>query len=601
MNYTKKFIIIFASLVLPFLGLAQQTAETTQADTQQTEPAVKTQPAAEPQAKETAPEPKLPGRVYVSPDGKIFIKGKTPVYLRLTTSPEDGAPSYILKNKSSTDANLAPSPFEFEGHGKHSIVHPNDHRAPQKDKDDHIFPVNDDGKSPRSKVSVTKAPWVYNGNVNIYGKPVKISLDFTDKDSGVFAGYYALNSDEFSTYTDPIALEMEMDYTLTYYALDNVGNKSKQRVRYYALDFTPPETVYKVLGPHIIVVDEDVLSPRSRLSLKARDLKAGVKNIRYRFKGKKGVYQKTPLTMKGLKDGPHNLVYGAEDRVKNAETNKTFRFYLDSMAPAVYHKYIGDQFRKDKTTYVSDRTNVALSASDNKAGVKRIRYSVNSKGIQTYSDPFRFPRRNGKATFSYKASDKVLNLSPTTAKSVVVDISPPKVKLKFKGEHYFSRKTHYIRLGTTVTLSTTDNLSGIQSVGYTLDQNPTVFDGKPFQVVGEGPHTLVFSAKDNVNNERPEKTATLFVDEKAPEIYHHFSVNPTLPEQQVYPLKSLLYLAATDKRAGIRNIYYSINGSKEKKYKKPLSFKKRRDYLVKIRSIDNVGNISTSEVEFKIK
>ena len=112
---------------------------------------------------------------------------------------------------------------------------------------------------------------------------------------------------------------------------------------------------------------------------------------------------------------------------------------------------------------------------------------------------------------------------------------------------------------------------------------------------------MTYRAIDNVNNDTGENAVTLYVDEKSPEIFQHFSVNPTVADQQIYPLKSLLYLAATDKQAGIRNIYYSINGSKEIKFRKPLSFKKKQFYDIEIKAIDNVGNTSFSNVSFEIQ
>ncbi len=545
-----------------------------------------------------------PSPVYVDKEGRIFVKSKQPIFLRLSTSTDEKAPSYLMKNEASMGSGEV-KPFQFEGHGKHSIKHMADHRIPQKRKENHLFYVYDDGKSPRTKVSVTKAPWVYNGNVNIYGKPVTITLQTTDESSGVFGTFYGLNSDQFSKYGQPIQLVEEMDYKLVFYALDNVGNKSKERTRLYALDFTPPETSYKIIGGHVVVEGEDILSPRSKVSLKSRDAKAGVKQIRYRFKGEKGVYKNQPLNMSGLKDGVHSLIYAAEDRVGNAEDNKTFTFYLDSIPPEVSYNLLGDQYVKGNTTFVSGYTVVELTALDNKAGVRRIRYYFPNRVAKTYESPFGFPWKNGEFNFSYASSDKVLNVSQTVKKKVVVDISPPEVTPKFTGEHYFSRKTHYVRLATMISLPGSDNLSGVKGVSYMIDADPetesVISYSEPFSLTSEGGHTLSYFAVDNVNNESDLSVINLYVDEKAPEIFYHFSVNPTVPEESIYPRKSLLYLAATDKQSGIRDIYYSINDGKEMKYKKPLSFQKSTDYVVKIRVIDNVGNVSHDQVDFTIQ
>lgn len=544
-----------------------------------------------------------PKPIYRSPEGELYVKSDQPIYLRLSLSPEDSAKSYLLKNDSGKSLENQ-EPFHFEGHGKHTIQHKADHRIPQKNRDLHVFYVHDDGRSPRIKVSVTKAPWVYNGNVNIYGKPVKITFDAKDSDSGVYATYFSLNKETFNIYKTPIALEEEADYTLKFYSVDNVGNESRQRMRLYSLDFTPPITKHTIHGGHINLAGEEILSPNAKITLRSKDYKAGVKQTRYRFKGKRGIYEKTPLTMEGLNDGVHSLIYAAEDRVKNEEANTTFTFYLDSVPPIVTDELIGDQYQKDDKTYVSGRTTVELKATDNKAGVKQIRYFLPKRKAKTYDYPFSFPKQNGTTPYSYLALDNVKNVSESVNKSVIMDISPPKVNPKFIGEHYFSRKTHYVRLSTKISLPTTDNLSGVKSVSYQLDATSDLADVtphlEPFSLLTEGQHELGYTASDNVNNKSDLEKLTLFVDERSPEIYHHFSVNPTVPAEDVYPLKTLLYLAATDKEAGIREIYYSINGGKEIRYKRPLSFKTRRDYSIAIRVVDNVGNTSTSTVMFTI-
>lgn len=545
-----------------------------------------------------------PKPVYINQEGKIYVKSNLPLFLRLTSSTDENAQSFLLRSEASPKSGDA-LPFMFEGHGRHSIRHMADHRIPQKRQEDHLFYVFDDGKPPRVKISVSKAPWVTNGSTNIYGKPVTIVLTAIDEDSGAFGSFVAINSDPFTGYQQPIQLIQEQDYALKYYALDNVGNQSQERTRLYALDFTPPSSAHQVQGSFITINNELILSPKSKVTLESHDTKAGVKEIRYRFKGSKGVYDAKPLTMDGLKDGVHTLIYAAEDRVENTESNRTISFYLDSIPPTVTYTLLGDQYVKNKTVYVSGFTTAELTATDNKARVKQISYYFPNNEEKQYTSPFGFPKRNGKFEFSYAADDSVNNTSKKVSRTVVVDITPPKVSPKFTGEHYFSRKIHYVRLTTEIALQTTDNLSGIKSMGYAVDPaseaDPGLVYDKPFRLPSEGSHSLMLEATDNVNNKTEKEKVELFVDEKAPEVYYHFSVNSTVPNENVYPLKTLLYLAATDKESGIRDIYYSINKEKETKYKNPLSFQIRTSYSVAIRAVDNVGNKSTNLVTFTIR
>lgn len=541
-----------------------------------------------------------PGPVYVSPEGKVFVRSNQPIYLKLTVSSDESAKSYFLRNEASKDPNKPIEPFHFEGHGEHTLIHPKDHKNVQKRKGPHLFYVYDDGRSPKSTVSITKAPKAITGKRTVFGKPVTVTLKFVDEDSGLHSAFYQIDSGAEVKYMHPIELTSEKDYDLFFYSFDNVGNKSKTFKNYYALDFTAPITDHILGGPHY----QNILSPKSIIKLKSYDEKAGVDKINFRFKGKKQVYKNIPLNMNGLEDGPHSIVYAAVDRVKNAEKNVTFNFYLDKIPPKTRYFIIGDKYQGKKNLYVSGRTTVDLTATDNKAGVRRIRYYLGKKDRtgKIFDGPFGFPKKNGKTSFSYAASDRVINISKITKKEVVVDISAPKIKPVFKGEHYFSRRIHYIRMMTDISFDIKDNLSGTKSMSYTLDAQLPVNENKPFQILEEGLHEVSYEATDNVNNKTEAKKMSLYVDEKPPRIFHHFSVNQNVPGEEIYPPKVLLYLASTDKESGIRKITYRINDGKSFTYKSAaIPFKKTGSYQVQIESIDNVGNISRKIVNFEVR
>ena len=541
---------------------------------------------------------KSPGPVYISPDGKIYVKHGQPIYLRLATSPDEGAPSYLLRNDVSKNLKKPVVPFLFEGHGEHTLIHPKDHKNIQKRKGAHHFRVYDDAISPQFKISITQAPKAITGKTVVYGKPVTLTLHFTDEDSGLFAAYYSVNDSEYGEYVSPFPFLTEKDYILKFYALDNVGNRSKRQTRYYALDFTAPRTSHEVKGPYV----GNILSPKSTIRLKSFDSKAGVKQIDYWFKGQKGRYKSVPLDMKGLSDGQHKLIYAAIDRVENAEANFEYSFYLDKIPPLVRYSIAGDQHRSENILYVSERSRVVLDAEDNKAGVRRIRYYLAQKNMGIYAEPFPFRPKDGPTTFAYAASDNVINISKITVQNVTVDISAPVIKPVFTGEHYFSRKTHYIRKATKISFSARDNLSGVQSMAYQVDQGLRSEENKKFSIEIEGLHQVRYSAKDNVNNETETMRMNLFVDEAPPEIFHHFSVEKNVPDQEIYPPKMLLFLASTDEQSGVRNITYRINGGTKKKYTSAaLSFNKVGDYIVTVESIDNVGNLVMKSINFQVR
>lgn len=543
------------------------------------------------------------GNIYTAADGEIYVKSRAPVYLRLGIAGGKEESDLTLRSELSKKMTDSLEPFYFEGHGRHSLIHPPAGRKHiHKKRASHLFHVFVDGKGPVIKYSTSKVPKVSGKGSTILGKPAEVSLRFYDKDAGLFGRYVSLNGEGYKSYDGPISLTEERDYILKYYAIDNVNNRSKEYKRTFSLDLTPPESSYAIANIYRTEEDEILLSPKSRISLFSKDLKAGVKRTYYKFGTRTNNYKKgVPIRLSRFSDGPKRLVFFAEDRVGNIEEGKELSFYLDSKAPVVSFSIDGDQHRRKKKLYVSGRARAVLTAKDNKAGVGEIRYYSGKKKGKIYSEPVWVPKRNGKYLFAYSATDKVGNRTKKRYRKVIVDISPPRLKLSFKGSHYYSRKRHYIRKGTKVALLASDKLSGIKSKLYTLDEVYEVAYKKSFSVAEEGEHDLSFYAIDNVNNGAESKEATLFVDEMGPEISTRFSAKPAQSGRNIYPRKTRLYLSATDEGAGLKRIYYRINKGKRRAYKKSIVFSRAGNFRVRILAVDRLGNTSKSETKFRIK
>ncbi|MDT8318552.1 MAG: hypothetical protein RQ824_11280 [bacterium] len=543
------------------------------------------------------------GNIYTSPSGEVYVKSRAPVYLRLGVAGGEEKRDLTLRDELSKKMTDTLKPFYFEGHGRHSLLHPPAGRTYiHKDRDSHIFRVFVDGKGPVIKYSTSSVPKVTIKGSTVLGKPAQVSLKYYDKDAGVFGRYVSLNGERYRVYDGPVSLTEERDYLLKYYAIDNVNNRSKEYERTFSLDFTPPESSYAIANIYRSEEAEIILSPRSRITLFSEDLKAGLKRIYYKFGARLNTYkQGVPIRLSKFSDGPKRLVFFAEDRVGNIEDGRELSFYLDSKAPVVSFSIDGDQHLRKKKLYVSGRARAVLTAEDNKSGVGEVRYYGGKKKGKIYSEPVWIPKRNGKYLFAYSATDKVGNSTEKRYKKIIVDVSPPKLNISFEGPHYYGRKTHYIRKGTKVALLASDNLSGIKSKLYTLDEVYEVAYKKSFSIDEEGAHALSFYAIDNVNNGADSKEATLFVDEKGPEISTRFSLESIQSGREVYPRKSKLYLSATDEGVGQKAIYYRINKGKRRLYKRSLVFNKAGNYRVSILAVDKLGNTSESEIKFRIK
>lgn len=538
-------------------------------------------------------------RVHVDASGKIFAWDNVKFYLRISTSPEEEG-TILLGKKRTGSVEEEATPLEMKGHGKHTITSQKKGKSSNRVSAGSGFPIYVDGKPPLVNASVSKAPSKQQDNVTVYGKPVQVSLNFEDRDSGIHSRYFAMGEEQPLPYEAPIELNDEGDYLLKFYAFDNVGNKSAVVNKRYALDFTPPATEYKFLGHHV----GTIVSYKSRIKLVSSDSRAGVKTILYRLKGNRSTYRSS-LSLRDLQEGEHTITYSAIDHVGNAEENKDQTFYVDRTPPTVSYSIQGeDTYKRGNKTYISGRSRFALSATDDKAGVAGIRYYLKLGKGEIYNKPFALPNRNGHAHFTYTATDKVDNTGPIVRQDFIVDVTPPKMWMSTKGERFFSRITHYIRKDTKISFHKKDNLSGIKRFSYTLDKGDELEYTGSFTIEDEGEHEIITTTVDRVNNVKTH-LLQFNVDETKPELFPRFSVSPTENEEEgqpeIYPLHTKLYLAATDQQSGIRSIRYRINGGQTKNYKSALAFTKLGQHKVNISATDNVGNVSKQQLEFIIQ
>ncbi|MCC5916981.1 MAG: hypothetical protein JJU02_06600, partial [Cryomorphaceae bacterium] len=259
--------------------------------------------------------------------------------------------------------------------------------------------------------------------------------------------------------------------------------------------------------------------------------------------------------------------------------------------------------------YISPRTTMKLSATDNKAGVRSINYNIDGGSRQTFGQNFNMPDSYGLHTVRYDATDNVENRATGKTFTVFMDNKAPQTRIQYANPQFFDRDTLFITSNTPVTLPRSDAGSGIQKTEYSIDDGAKKAYA-PFTVPGEGYHTITFFSTDNVNNVEKEKTSNVFVDNTPPEIFVNFSIK-SIGEHKglpVYPNYVRMYIAATDKHTGTKIIKYSVNGAPMVEYSSPRTldaserniFSKNKKYSVKVIASDKLGNETEKVVEFYV-
>ncbi|MDY8134256.1 OmpL47-type beta-barrel domain-containing protein [Aquimarina sp. 2201CG5-10] len=539
---------------------------------------------------------------YVDKQGSYYVQVDLPIYVFISTNTDPKDAHKLKSEKTPEYAN----PMYLDGHGTHFIKHTDNVKPiPEKDVS---FEVHADGIAPISSLVFGNSTSYTNNTTKFYGPGLTIEMTCTDEMSGIQNQYISIDKGDYKEYSQAEKISKEGKHNILAYAVDNVGNIEKSLSKEFILDITAPKTNITYEGPKTNINNELVVGPKGKYILSTQDNLSGVKKTYYTYDNTETpiLYNGDPLYIKSFKEGTHSIGYYAIDHVKNQESKQSSSFFLDKTAPNITLKIKEDSYQRGSTTYVSDRTKLVLSATDNKAGVKEIHYSYGDGTYTKYEKEISFTRNTKIYTYGI---DKVGNIGKKQSNQILyhLDNTSPSVSHKYIGPKFFTRDTTFIREVTKIKLTGQDQESRLKEITYSMDQSNTTTYSSPFTVAKTGIHTIKYTGKDNVNNTK-SKDFFFFVDNEAPKLHIHFGSEPLgfkkirEKEIKIYSKHSKLYLAGTDNAVGTDKIYYSINNGTESLYVNPIkNFITGKNYTIKVRAIDYLGNQSSSTIEFSVE
>lgn len=548
-------------------------------------------------------------KIYRSPEGKLYINKDLPIYFRIATSGNDDAETFLLNPAEDSKKYANPMYLDTEGY--------NTFRSPYKvdtvtkktvyPLEDVIYELYSDSKAPATKFSFDNKKFYKSENVYYFGEVITLKFDATDAISGVEQTYYSINGVAFSKLTEDIKLDKEILYDIKYYSVDYVGNAEDVKEIKVKIDLTKPTTKLSVDTD----LHNNIISPRSKIVLDAKDENSKVNKTVFSINDGTWYNYNQPVVISGLKEGDHKISYYSLDNAGNQEEIKEYAFYLDKSAPMIVDELIGNTFVANGREYSSGRSKVKLTAMDNKAGVREIRYSINDGEFVEYTKPF-YLNQSGKLKIQTFVTDNVNNQNISTImtnKSNIsyVDLSGPSLGHSFIGQSFTSKDTVFITKDTKISLAAKDDASGYKNMEYSIDNGDVLNYEKPFTIGKEGIHTISYTGYDYVDNSSTNSIICV-EDNIGPEIYYRFSILANKTKQidgkiyEVFPSHVVLFLSSTDLSVGFEKILYSVNGAPYKAYTSLIKdFIKGKTYSIKIQSIDKLGNLSEKTVEFYIE
>ena len=545
-------------------------------------------------------------KVYISPEGRLYICKELPVYLWLSTSGEKSCEKYLLKSETSPQYS---NPMYFDTEGWNTVRSPSAVDTTTKiavyPLQDIIFEVYADSKAPVTKIDFGGAYLFKKGGKNYAKTGIIMNFKSFDALSGIEGIYISINKEPYKKFSDEIVLNEKKEYFIKYYGVDNVGNVETVKEITVVTDNSTPKSTLS-FGADVY---NDIFSARSSIEIKAED-ENGIQKIIYQIDDGQKITYKSPIKLALYSQGEHGLKYYSIDNVNNEESVSEYKFYIDKTPPTIVEEIMGNSFISNGAEYSSGRTKFKLTTFDNKAGVKEVYYSINGAEYQKYDKPFYLDNTSGNIRIKTYAVDNVNNKSVDDSESNTkvdipyIDLSGPALDHTFIGPMFISRDTVFISCKSKIKLFGKDPESGIGKIEYKINNVDMIEYKEPFSIDTEGLHTIFFTGTDNVNNKNQSEFVVI-VDKNGPEIYSRFSVVSVSKKEyegqkiDIYPEHLVVFLSSTDYFCGYEKMFYSINGQPEILYSGLINnFAKGKDYIIKVRALDKLGNETNEDFIF---
>ncbi|MDA3899468.1 MAG: hypothetical protein PF637_03000 [Spirochaetes bacterium] len=175
--------------------------------------------------------------------------------------------------------------------------------------------------------------------------------------------------------------------------------------------------------------------------------------------------------------------------------------------------------------------------------------------------------------------------------------SAPTTTTASKGKTYFDGVNTYANSMVMFKLDTSDNFMS-DKIMYTIDDIGETEYASPFSIADEGRHNIKYWGVDKIGNIENPQVFSIFIDNTAPETV-------VTTDEPVWEVAGKYYISETnsvsitgrDTMSGLNNIQYALDGMSYTGYSTSFKFTTEGDVDFRIRSEDNVGNVTD---EFRV-
>ncbi len=195
---------------------------------------------------------------------------------------------------------------------------------------------------------------------------------------------------------------------------------------------------------------------------------------------------------------------------------------------------------------------VTLVASDNLSGVASTFYSINGEPAQTYTSTFSITG-DGVYTIEFWSVDAAGNTETHQTRTVRIDSTAPVTEASVSGT---LGTNNWYRSSVQVSLSASDNLSGVQTTNYRIDGGALqTYDG-PFVLSTSGQHTVDYWSVDNLTNTEVTHSLVINIDTIAPLVTA--TASPATAGKSPRPVTVTISGSVTDGVSGVSSASFNV-------------------------------------------
>ena len=245
-----------------------------------------------------------------------------------------------------------------------------------------------------------------------------------------------------------------------------------------------------------------------------------------------------------------------------------FEVYADSKPPKTSIRYsTGKTFTKGNRVFVNGAVAVTLEASDELSGVESVYYSLDGRSGTIYSAPVEL-REEREYLLTYFAADHVGNTEKPKEVRIFPDLDAPQSSLEISGDRF----ENILSGRSKILLKAEDKGMGVERIVYRIDGEAWTNYQLPVNagILEQGEHTLNYCAVDLTGNREEEKTFTFGIDKTPPVMVQELVGKSFIAGGKEYASgKTQIKITTLDNKAGVKEVYYSINNAAFVRYEKP--------------------------------